>query len=221
MDKEKTDVELAADKEKMDLEFAVDFLNKFDGKKLDILRWLNCFDFLVDIMAKKDEKEKFLLNMLESSILKQIQEKLSPTNPFDLPYDVLSTVLEEMYGSCQGTAAANYRFYTRVQLPKEPIEHYVLALRKLFSKCAPIIKQAADLKDRFIQGLENEAVKAYLIEHSKDISFGIAYVTNKKIHKDLRFSTVKEEIAYYSKRYNILLANYPNLLANNLLENSY
>ncbi|XP_043485366.1 uncharacterized protein LOC122513159 [Polistes fuscatus] len=150
-------------------------ITKFNKDTMNFLNWLNSFEYLLDILKiEDDDKGKFLLSMVEPSILQEIEEKLSPTNPSDLPYDELVSELEAMFGSASGFLAANYRFYTREQFPGEPINHYVLALRKLFSKCDFTVRKWTTLKKRFISGLADAETKALLKQQSEEITLAVA-----------------------------------------------
>ncbi|KAI4476836.1 hypothetical protein M0804_013280 [Polistes exclamans] len=170
-------------------------LEKFHPHKFEILQWLNSFEYVVDVAKINGEtKVHFLLYMLENSILMSIKEKSAPTNPFNLSYDVLVSHLQNLYAFLHGEHAANYRFFIRDQLPQEPVQDYVLALRKLSSKCSSVYKTNDYLKTRFIDGLFDKETKT-LLENDESMSFAIAVA----IAKQRELAKNKQNGVSYSK----------------------
>ncbi|XP_043485367.1 uncharacterized protein LOC122513160 [Polistes fuscatus] len=138
--------------------------NRFNPYSMVFLRWLNSLEYILEISntTNDNDKVKVLLNMLEPCVLKKIQKKLFPSNPFDVPYDEILTLLENTYSPfCKGNSV-KYRYKYRHQLPEESIEHYFLALRKLLSKCSSDFQNTANLKKQFIKGILHKKTKILL-----------------------------------------------------------
>ncbi|XP_014610311.1 PREDICTED: uncharacterized protein LOC106790122 [Polistes canadensis] len=74
----------------------------------------------------------------------------------------------------------NFYYAFRYQLPYESIEHYVLGLRKLYSKCTPFFKNIFDIKHQFIDGLSNEETKC-LLNKKKNITLSMAVCIAKQM----------------------------------------
>ncbi|KAI4476791.1 hypothetical protein M0804_013235 [Polistes exclamans] len=124
-------------------------LRKFNPDSMDFLKWLNSLDYIFEILRGTDEqKVTFLLNMIEYSVLTTIIDALIPVDPFQLSYEELIPALVKMFSVYEGENAANYRFYTRVQLPLEP--------------------------EKFINGLEDEETKTLLKQQDEDMTFAVA-----------------------------------------------
>lgn len=155
-------------------------LEQFNPDTFEILEWLNSFEYLIGAAKIDDDaKVKTLLYMLNESVFMSISQKLAPSNPFDLSYDVLVSHLENSYSFLHDELAANYRFFIRNQLPQEPIQNFVLALRKLSSKCTPALKTNDNLKARFIDGLFDKETKA-LLENDESMSFAMTVAIAKQ-----------------------------------------
>ncbi|KAI4476797.1 hypothetical protein M0804_013241 [Polistes exclamans] len=160
-------------------------LKNFDPDSMDFLKWLNHFEYVVDIVhIPNNEKVEFLLNLLEPPALLYIQEKLAPTNPRNLSYEELMYHLEHSFAHYLGEFAANYRFAFRDQYKYESIPEYVLALRKISSKASPFLKSNKNLMKRFIHGLEDKDIQNVL-NSCLDLTFGRAVVMAQqmKLHK--------------------------------------
>ncbi|XP_043485365.1 uncharacterized protein LOC122513158 [Polistes fuscatus] len=144
---------------------------KFNPMNMDLLKWLNWFEYMAVLEKfKDDEMVSTLLKCLESVVLMKIQESVAPTDMVDLSYDKLLSLLEELYSSLRGSDAADYRFLTRFQYPYENIPQFVLALRKLSSKCSPALRSHHEIKLHFIRGLKNEITRK-ILEKNVNISF--------------------------------------------------
>ncbi|XP_015185881.1 PREDICTED: uncharacterized protein LOC107071411 [Polistes dominula] len=157
---------------------------KFNPQFMDFLKWLNNFEFMLNIVhLSDDQKVKFLLNLLVPDALMCIQIKVLPANPSDFSYDEIISYCEELFSSYQGTWAANYRFIYRNQFSMERIPDFMLALRKLCSKANPELRSNNALKERFIDGLANKNIQAILRSCSNlTLSRAVAIANNLELY---------------------------------------
>ncbi|KAI4476817.1 hypothetical protein M0804_013261 [Polistes exclamans] len=141
---------------------------------MNVLQWLNCFEYVaVREKVKDDEMVETLIQCLEPSVLMKMRESVESTNLSDLPYNNLVSLLEDLYSSRRGSDAADYRYLSRFQFPQENVPQFVLALRKLSSKCSPAFRSYEHLKVNFIYGLKDEKTRKILAKN-ESISFGLA-----------------------------------------------
>lgn len=137
------------------------FLKKFNSRKMDIHKWLNQFEFLVDILQVPDnEKADFLISMIDNLTRINLFKNVAPANFSDLPYEILTRKLELMYTTHCTSMLPFYRFYYRDQYYGESIEHYCFALIKLFKNCR--YRKIIILLKRFINGLRNKNISKAL-----------------------------------------------------------
>lgn len=156
-------------------------LRKYDPKSMNFIKWLHAFEYIFEVSnAEDDEKVKCLLNMMDPLFLKKIRKKLLPTNPFNLSYNKLLKMLDSKASRFPDEELGNFYYAFRYQLPYESIEHYVLALRKLYSKCTPFFKNIFDIKHQFIDGLSNEETKC-LLNKKKNITLSMAVSIAKQM----------------------------------------
>ncbi|KAI4476815.1 hypothetical protein M0804_013259 [Polistes exclamans] len=163
------------DKKWIGLEIGNWLFNRFNPYSMVFLRWLNSLEYILEISdtTKDNDKAKVLLYMLEPCVLKKIQKKLSPSNPFDLPYDELLTLMENTYSRFRKEKSTKYRYKFRHQLPEESIEHYIFALKELLSKCSSDFQNTANLKKQFIKGLLYKKTKI-LLKSNENMSLEMA-----------------------------------------------
>ncbi|KAI4476834.1 hypothetical protein M0804_013278 [Polistes exclamans] len=156
-------------------------LLKFESESMVFLKWLNSFEYIIEVSHTGDnEKVKCLLNMMAPSTLKKIENILHPSDPIDLPYDELITVLVNTFSKFKGTEVPNFRYLFRPQYPYESIEHYVLALRQFYSRCTPYFKNSVNVKYRFMEGLRDRKTKDFFRE-DKSMSFSVAVAIAKQM----------------------------------------
>ncbi|KAI4476832.1 hypothetical protein M0804_013276 [Polistes exclamans] len=132
-----------------------------------------------------DEKVNCLLNMLEPLVLQKLVKKAFPSKLVNLSYNEIITLLENTFSSFKGREVPNYRYLFRHQFPYESVEHYALALRRLYGKCSPQFKSLIPIKNRFIEGLLDKETKT-LLKKDENISFSMAVfiAQEKELPKD-------------------------------------
>ncbi|KAI4478122.1 hypothetical protein M0802_014576 [Mischocyttarus mexicanus] len=147
------------------------FIEKFKPQSKNFLIWQNNFEYLMDLYEfGYAEKLECLLKLMEPSILKSIEEKLAPKNPFLITYDMIIDTIYQLYCACSRKEAAYSRFLFRDQIIGETITQYVLALRKLSSLADHRANTPDVLRDRFIEGLNDEEIQ-YKLRNEKDLTF--------------------------------------------------
>ncbi|KAI4476816.1 hypothetical protein M0804_013260 [Polistes exclamans] len=148
---------------------------------MNILLWENNFEFIFELSKLEDiHKTKFLLHMVNPSVLTKLQEKCAPDKPDKFSYDELMSILEKTYSFHHGRRAIDYRYMYRTQLPNEPVKRYVRELRELFSRASFPVRLVNNIQHRFIQGLQDEEVKT-LLKEKENISFATAICIARKI----------------------------------------
>ncbi|KAI4476833.1 hypothetical protein M0804_013277 [Polistes exclamans] len=118
--------------------------------------------------------------MMDNSMLKKIQEVTYPSEPSEFSYNVLITMLVNSCSDYTGKEVPIYRYLFRKQLPYESIDHYVIALKKLYSKCTPDFQNSINVVKRFTEGLSHEETKN-LLSQDKDLSFPTAIAIAKQM----------------------------------------
>ncbi|KAI4476798.1 hypothetical protein M0804_013242 [Polistes exclamans] len=130
---------------------------------MDFLKWLNHFEYIVGFMhIPNNVKVEFLLKLINPISYSHIYRKVAPANPFSLPYEVLISQFEELYGLYQGEWAANYRFIYRNQFIGESVLQYVHALSRIVSKASLFLKSNVSLLVRMMNGLNDNGLKIIL-----------------------------------------------------------
>ncbi|KAI4476796.1 hypothetical protein M0804_013240 [Polistes exclamans] len=149
-------------------------LECFDPESMDVLKWINSFEYLINVCRiENDKKAEYLLNYLSPIVLQILKSKVHPVNLCKLSYNELISKLEIYFSCYTGVWAANYRFLYRDQYLGEKIPEYVLALRKIASNGSYFLRDNRSLKIRFIKGLIDENTKLLLLEE-KDLTFAKA-----------------------------------------------
>ncbi|KAI4476828.1 hypothetical protein M0804_013272 [Polistes exclamans] len=150
---------------------ASELLWKFDSRWMEFLQWLNNFEFIVDFLYVTDDKKvEFLLNMVQPFVLIKIQNQVSPFDPFNLPYELLICILEQMFSHFHRESAFRFRFNNRDQIYGESVKHYALALEKLINQSNLKTNTRENLLKRFIKGLRNKQAYSEILKQGKDLT---------------------------------------------------
>ncbi|KAI4476803.1 hypothetical protein M0804_013247 [Polistes exclamans] len=160
------------------------YIKCFNPKTMDFLKWLNNFEYLVTFLhIPNNRKVEFLLQLMEPRIFTQIQQKVEPANPLFLPYVVLISHLEQLYGPYQGEWAANYRFLARNQFIGESAIQFVIALKRIANDISFSLRNDTNLMVRFINGLKDEDIKN-ILRYSTKLTLDRAVVIAAQLEKD-------------------------------------
>ncbi|XP_043485371.1 uncharacterized protein LOC122513165 [Polistes fuscatus] len=138
-------------------------LKIFDPETMNFFHWINHFEYIVDFVhIKKNVKVELLLYLMNLQAHSDILQKVAPNDPYSLPYEVLISHFEELYGLYQGEWAANYRFLLRGQFDGESVLHYIDALTKIACKISVCLRNNKYLIIRFVNGLKDDYTKRVL-----------------------------------------------------------
>ncbi|KAI4476843.1 hypothetical protein M0804_013287 [Polistes exclamans] len=125
---------------------ALPYLRKFDWMWMEFLQWLNNFEFIADFLY------------------------VAHSDPFNIPYELLISVFEQMFSRIPKKYSAKYRFNYRNQLLGETAKHYANSLEKLLNRCSSDINTKVNLVNRFINGLIDMDAKSELLKRKRDIT---------------------------------------------------
>ncbi|KAI4476274.1 hypothetical protein M0804_013728 [Polistes exclamans] len=144
---------------------ALKYITRFDPHRKSFLLWQNEFEFVVNFFKVPDNiKARFLLHMVNPSVLKIIAQKVAPVVPFNLPYDILISTLESIFSPYQGLHAVEFRFNIRNQMTRESPVLYAHALRQILIKANPGNLMNTLLLNRFLRGLKCDIAKKHLLQ---------------------------------------------------------
>lgn len=150
---------------------ALVFLLRFDSIWMEFLQWLNKFEFIADFLYVTDDKKvEFLLNMVEPWVFADIKTQVAHSDSFNIPYELLICVFEQMFSRIPQKFSAKYRFNYRDQLFCESVKHYANSLEKLLNRCGSDINTKDNLVKRCINGLINMDSKSELLKRKRDIT---------------------------------------------------
>lgn len=139
-------------------------LDKFNPKRIDFLKWLSCFEYIIECLEITEDLEaEFLLHMVEPLVYDNLALLLSPSDVHRFSYKQIILVMEQIYSPFQGESAAEYRFKTRVQMIGESVPHYAIALTLLINNCRREFFTTANLLNQFIHGLINPVARHQLL----------------------------------------------------------
>ncbi|KAI4475599.1 hypothetical protein M0804_014204 [Polistes exclamans] len=164
------------------------YLDSFNPRKMNFLIWENTFEYVIDFLEIPDDRKiEFLFFMLDSTTISILEKIYFYTDIYDNTYEVLISNLEDTFGQYNGTQAAEYRFWSRVQMIGESVPQYVLALRKIISKCSSKCNTINNLKTQFILGLRNNKARS-ILKTKKNIKLTDAVAIARKLELEEIFS---------------------------------
>ncbi|XP_054917255.1 uncharacterized protein [Dermacentor andersoni] len=128
-------------------------------------------------IAKEEQKRAVLLSCCGEEAYGLIVTLVKPSRPTAATYEEIKTAVRKHLHPRPSELYARFLFYKRNQAAEESVADYVTALRKLAEDCGFGDEQLPldiMMRDRFVCGLQNEAVQQRLIaEH--DLTFNVAY----------------------------------------------
>ncbi|KAI4474071.1 hypothetical protein M0802_015798 [Mischocyttarus mexicanus] len=137
-------------------------IKKFNYKSMNILVWLNEFDYLIDVFQiPNDRKVYMLLNMIESVTLIELKTKLDLNDISYFSYDLITTKLEKIFSLRDKQFGSYLRFLLRNQYDTEDVGHYSAALIKLINN-SNIQKKNNYLVSRFVKGVTDVCAQRIL-----------------------------------------------------------
>ncbi|KAI4476818.1 hypothetical protein M0804_013262 [Polistes exclamans] len=131
---------------------------------MDILKWLNQFEFITILMACPEELMiDSLINLTLTSNRNMIDDKNTIKCYYNLPYDVLVSKIQERYTIHDRSMSYILRFRMRDQFYGEPASIYGACLFNLLFKCNfNNGKELSFVLNRFIKGLRNKKTSMLL-----------------------------------------------------------
>ncbi|KAI4476126.1 hypothetical protein M0804_013856 [Polistes exclamans] len=132
---------------------------RYNQRLIHFFKWINYFDYVMELFdVPNDLKGQYLLFSVDVIALWKIRLKIDPVDPTVLSYEVIVSILQEIYAPMDKDIAARLYFNARFQFEGESIKHYVSALKKLSVPC-----NFGDILDnillrQFIRGLINQKI---------------------------------------------------------------
>ena len=115
----------------------------------------------------QNKKAATLLSAIGKNTFHMLRNLMAPAKLQDQSFEDIVKALLDHYEPKQLVIAERFNFNRRQQGPSESVADYVAELRRLSMKCefGPFLDDA--LRDRFVCGLQNEAVQKKLLLESK------------------------------------------------------
>ncbi|XP_075559322.1 uncharacterized protein LOC142590796 [Dermacentor variabilis] len=128
-------------------------------------------------MTKEEQKRAALLSCCCEEAYGLIVTLVKPARPTAANYKEFKTAVRKHLHPRLSELCARFLFYKRNQAAEDSVADYVTALRKLAEDCGFVDEQLPldiMMRDRFVCGLQNEAVQQRLLEEH-DLTFNVAY----------------------------------------------
>ena len=140
-------------------------LGEFDPRSDSIISsYLERMQIYFEVNSiKEDRKVAVLLTVVGVKTYETLQNLLLPACPRDNSYNKLLEVLKRHYDPQPLAIGERFRFYQQLQKPGEMIANFLADLRPLRIRCNfdDFLDQA--LCDRFVCGVQNEALQKKLL----------------------------------------------------------
>jgi len=116
-----------------------------------------------DEEAKKKKRKAILLSCVGGVTYKVLKDLCFPDTPASRTYEQLETNLKNFYAPKRLAVAERFRFHSTRQLSGQSINEFAAQLKKAASACNFGNDLQTNLRDRFICGLQSEALQRKLL----------------------------------------------------------
>ena len=133
----------------------------------DIEDYFERLELFFAMTGVKDEKQvAHLLTGLDAQTYATLKNLVAPKAPKDCEMDKIKEVLVKHFKPKPPVIAEQFTFHKRDQLPGEPINEFVIQLRRLAQTCdfGAFLDEA--LRDRLVCGLQNNVTQKKLLAES-------------------------------------------------------
>ncbi|KAM7293821.1 uncharacterized protein ISCGN_023404 [Ixodes scapularis] len=105
------------------------------------------------------KKSALLVAALSTNTVDVISGRCAPAKVNELPYSEVVSLLQQHFSPKLNETAQSYKFFSRNQLPGEPVRDFVVAIRQIADTCNFGDTLDRMLKDRIVCGLQNSTLK--------------------------------------------------------------
>ncbi|XP_040069342.2 uncharacterized protein LOC115329771 isoform X2 [Ixodes scapularis] len=109
------------------------------------------------------KKRALLVAALSTNTVDVISGRCAPAKVNELPYSEVVSLLQQHFSPKLNETAQSYKFFSRNQLPGEPVRDFVVAIRQIADTCNFGDTLDRMLKDRIVCGLQNSTVRRQLL----------------------------------------------------------
>ena len=142
-------------------------LEEFSPEAGPLSAYLERVEIFFAANSVADEKKvPVFLNAIGATVYSTLRDLLAPENPITMSFADIVAALKAHYEPKSLVIVERFHFHKREQAPGESIAEYVAELRRLAAKCAFANYLDEALRDRFVCGLNSEAVQKRLLGES-------------------------------------------------------
>ncbi|KFD46804.1 hypothetical protein M513_12332 [Trichuris suis] len=123
-----------------------------------------------------DRKCAILLNAIGTEGQRLFYNSIPPEST----YKATLTALEQLFTPKSTVCAERHRFRKRYQLPEEPVDRYVAALREMPPNCAFGPLEDEMIRDQLIEGISSEGIRERLLS-IPDLTLEKALIVSQEI----------------------------------------
>lgn len=167
--------------------------------------WFERLEFYLEANQVEEDNKKraILLSMVGPVTFRTIKDLCFPSSPKDKQFGEICKLLTEHFNPTPPKFVQRKKFEERVRLPSETVQEYLLALKKLSEFCQFGANLNERLLDRFVMGVNHEAVQKKLLQEDKlsiDKALNIAQsmIESSKGAKTFE-STAAVDLHFFSK----------------------
>lgn len=139
-------------------------LPEFSPEKGDFDVYVQRFEaFATANKIEKATKQQAFLALIGEAAFITLQNLLFPKTPAEASFEDVVKTLRKHYTPKRSVVVERYKFYRRDQRPGEGIGDFVVELKKMAATCnfGTFLEEA--IRDRFIVGLHNDAIRCKLL----------------------------------------------------------
>ncbi|XP_072020487.1 uncharacterized protein [Amphiura filiformis] len=125
--------------------------------------------WLVAGIDKEADRVATLISVIGAKYNRQLRDMSAPTKPKDLKFSEICEKLNDYYNPKKTTLANRYKFYRRTQKEGESIADFLVSLKKLAQDCAFGNFRETAIRDIFLCGLKNKAIKRRLFAKEESV----------------------------------------------------
>lgn len=114
-------------------------------------------------ITEDNKKRALLVTALSTHTVDVLSGRCAPDKVNELSYPQVIALLKQHFSPQPNEIAQSYKFFTRNQLPGEPVKDFVVAIRQIADTCNFGASLDRMLRDRIVCGLHNVGVRRQLL----------------------------------------------------------
>ncbi|XP_037574284.1 uncharacterized protein LOC119456528 [Dermacentor silvarum] len=117
-------------------------------------------------ITEEKKKRALLVAGLSTHTVAVVSGRCAPTKVNELSYKEALDILQKHFSPRRNEIAQSYKFFSRNQMPEEPVRDFLVAIRQLADTCNFGTSLDRMLRDRIVCGLQDNLVRRQLLAKS-------------------------------------------------------